>query len=212
MPDKRKVFISYRHNAHKQYKDELIRLNNKYDLFIDMSVDSGEISDNLSDETIRQKIRDEKLKDSTVTILLYGRDINKRKFIDWEIAGSMIDYTNSANNQNSYRNAIIILDLEDSNAYSAHNTNYNDISDSINWVTCTSEQIASRDFWKSKWPYLPERIIDNMIEKQVCINIMPWNAFIKNPMKLKKLINIVAEDRKNNKYNTSRPLMRRNAY
>ena len=82
---KRKVFISYHHSNDQIYKDSLIKFNDENKIFIDMSVDTGDIDDQLTDETIRQKIRDEYLKNSTVTILLVGTETKYRKHIDWEI-------------------------------------------------------------------------------------------------------------------------------
>ena len=88
---KHKVFISYHHANDQWYKNELLRLNQIYDVFIDMSVDTGDIDDNLDDQQIREKIRDEYLKDSTVTILLVGTETKNRKHVDWEIFSSMFD-------------------------------------------------------------------------------------------------------------------------
>ena len=53
-----KVFISYQHVNDQLYKEELLRLNKIYDIFIDASVDTGDISDELPDEIIRQRIRE----------------------------------------------------------------------------------------------------------------------------------------------------------
>ena len=98
-----RVFISYHHKNNQYYKNELLSLNNNYKLnygspiFIDMSVDTGDISENLSDETIREKIRDEYLQDSTVTILLVGTETKNRKHIDWELYSSM--YNGKRNKQ-----------------------------------------------------------------------------------------------------------------
>ncbi len=66
---KHKVFISYHHANDQGYKESLLKWNenNNFDIFIDASVDTGDINENLSDESIRQKIRDEYLRDSTVT-------------------------------------------------------------------------------------------------------------------------------------------------
>lgn len=200
----RKVFISYRHNTHKKYKDEIVQINKYHNLFIDMSINSGDIPDHLEDETIRKIIRDKKLKDSTVTLFLHGEGTNNRKFIDWELAGSMIDY-NNAN-----RSAIIIIDLEDKYWLSARNTEINDVTDNINFISITPEQKESRKFWKDKLPYAPERIIDNLIKYNVCINVMGWSTFMNNPYKLKLLIEKVARDREKNEYDTSRLLKKRN--
>ncbi len=77
MPDSRhKVFISYHHENDQDYKESLLNANEKYDLF-DASVDTGDIDDDLPDETIRKIIRDDYLRDSTVTILLVGVETKK---------------------------------------------------------------------------------------------------------------------------------------
>lgn len=74
---KHKVFISYHHRNDQNYKESLLDENDKYDLFIDASVDTGDIDDDLPDESIRQIIRDDYLRDSAVTILLVG--VEKRQ-------------------------------------------------------------------------------------------------------------------------------------
>ena len=53
------------------------------------SVEIGDIDPNLNTETIRQKIRDEYLRDSTVTVVLVGAHTWQRKFVDWEIGSSI---------------------------------------------------------------------------------------------------------------------------
>lgn len=66
-----KVFISFYHDDDQCFKDELIRLNNKYGIFIDNSVDTGDIDDSqMTDEQIRVKIRDNYIKDTDVFVLL----------------------------------------------------------------------------------------------------------------------------------------------
>ena len=88
---KHKVFISYHHKNDQDYKNSLCELNKICDIFIDMSVNTNDIDDDLDDETIRTKIRDDYLKDSTVTILLVGTETKNRKHIDWELYSSMYD-------------------------------------------------------------------------------------------------------------------------
>ena len=61
------------------------------DIPLHRSVDTGDISDNLSDQAIREKICDEYLRDSTVTIVLVGLETKRRKHVDWETYSSMID-------------------------------------------------------------------------------------------------------------------------
>ena len=47
--------------------------------------------DSLDDRYIMGRIRDEKLADSTVTIVLLGRETWHQRFVDWEIAASLAD-------------------------------------------------------------------------------------------------------------------------
>jgi hypothetical protein len=56
---------------------------------VSKSVQIGDIDSNLPTERIRQKIRDEYLRDSTVTVVLIGSETWKRKHVDWEIGSSI---------------------------------------------------------------------------------------------------------------------------
>ena len=78
-----KVFISHHHDNDQWYKEELVRFGEQNKIFIDQSVDTGDISDGLSDEYIRELIRDKYLRDSTVTIVLVGTETRRRKHMDW---------------------------------------------------------------------------------------------------------------------------------
>jgi hypothetical protein len=85
-----KVFISYHHDNDQGYKDRFVRLfDNYYDVFIDGSVGDGDIPDGIQTETIRQTIRDKYLRDTSVTLVLIGRETLKRKHVDWEISSSI---------------------------------------------------------------------------------------------------------------------------
>ena len=104
-----KVFISYHHKNDQNYKEELLRVNREYPMFMDASVDTGDISDDLDDQTIRQEIRDSYLRDFTVTILLVGTETKRRKHIDWEIYSSMID------GEVNKKSGILIVNLPSTN-------------------------------------------------------------------------------------------------
>ena len=88
---KHKVFVSFHHDNDQSYKDALVSWAEKNDVFIDCSVDLGEIPENWDSQKIREYIRDEHLKDTTVTVLLVGTDTKNRKHIDWELFSSMYD-------------------------------------------------------------------------------------------------------------------------
>jgi len=85
-----KVFISYHHANDQWYRDRFENLfSNIYDIMVTKSVQIGDINPYLQTETIRQKIRDEYLRDSTVTVVLIGEETWKRKHVDWEIGSSI---------------------------------------------------------------------------------------------------------------------------
>jgi len=89
-PPKHKVFVSY-HHANDQWDRERFEklFSDYYDIFISKSVQLGEIDPNLKTDTIRQRIRDEYLRDTTVTVALIGKETWKRKHVDWEIGASI---------------------------------------------------------------------------------------------------------------------------
>jgi hypothetical protein len=110
MSYRHKVFISF-HSADIAYKEKFEKLfAGVYDIMVSKSVSDGDIGDGLKTETVRQKIRDEYLRDSTVTVVLIGKETWKRKHVDWEIASSI------RNTQNNPRSGLlgIILPTHDS--------------------------------------------------------------------------------------------------
>ena len=85
-----RVFVSYYHAEDQDYREHFEGLfSGFYDIMVSESVEIGDIDPNLKTETIRQKIRDEYLRDSTVTVVLIGEHTWQRKFVDWEIASSI---------------------------------------------------------------------------------------------------------------------------
>ena len=100
-----KVFISYHHDRDQERKDFLINFGVNNSILVDRSVDTGDISDELSDEQIRRTIRDKYLRDSTVTVVLVGRETKHRKHVDWEIHSSMYDGTVDR------RSGIVVINL-----------------------------------------------------------------------------------------------------
>lgn len=83
-----KVFISFHHDD-QDYKDLFVQMMEGN--IVDQSVGDGDIDDNLSTETIRQQIRDEFIRDATVTVVLVGPCTWQRKHVDWEIGSSLRD-------------------------------------------------------------------------------------------------------------------------
>ena len=82
-----KVFVSF-HEQDFKYKEAFVRMMGKH--IVDRSVDTGNIDDTgLKAATVRQKIRDEYVRDATVTIVLIGPCTWQRKHVDWEIGSSI---------------------------------------------------------------------------------------------------------------------------
>jgi hypothetical protein len=93
MSNRHKVFISYHHARDEAYKIAFERrFGDAFGAIVLGSVNDGDIDPNLPTETIRQKIRDDYLRDASVTVVLIGAETWQRKHIDWEI-GSSIRHT-----------------------------------------------------------------------------------------------------------------------
>lgn len=90
LDERHKVFVSYYHDEDQNYRERFEGLfSDYYDIMVSKSVELGDIDSYLNTETIRQKIRDEYLRDSTVTVVLVGAHTWQRKFVDWEIGSSI---------------------------------------------------------------------------------------------------------------------------
>ncbi len=93
-----KVFVSFHHGVEYDpksgvnYKNKFVRLFQDHsEAIISKAVQEGDIDPYSKTETIRQKIRDNYLRDSTVTVVLIGPETWKRKHVDWEISSSIRD-------------------------------------------------------------------------------------------------------------------------
>lgn len=200
-----KVFISYHHANDQSYKEELLRLNLNCPMFIDGSVDIGDISDNLDDQAIRQKIRDEYLRDTTVTILLVGTETKNRKHVDWELYSSMFD------GKVNKKSAVIVITLPSTGCTYctvAHGDNEKKrlYPSTSSWTT-----IDSRVEYEKRYPFLPDRIIDNLVTGKAKISVTSWNIIANDPEALDFLVNAAFDDRAACEYDLSRPMRRRDS-
>ncbi|MDE0297589.1 MAG: TIR domain-containing protein [Candidatus Poribacteria bacterium] len=200
-----KVFTSYHHAKDQYYKDWLVRMGENYEIFIDRSVDTGDISDNLTDQAIREKIRDDYLRDSTVTIVLVGEETKRREHVDWEIYSSMID---GRVNKKSGILTVSLPSIETSSSiYVSHSGEKKAVYPDIHvWQTLTS-----RTEFESYYPYMPDRIIDNLLEQEAKVSVTAWSRIENNPKNLQFLIDAAFEDRAKCKYDLRRPMRRNNS-
>jgi antiphage defense system Thoeris ThsB-like protein len=90
MTTRHKVFVSYHHANDENYKNIFeLRFGNRFGILVRGSVNLGDINPRLNTETIRQKIRDEYLRDTSVTVVLIGTQTWQRKHVDWEVSSSL---------------------------------------------------------------------------------------------------------------------------
>jgi len=82
-----KIFVSYHHAGDQAYKESFIRAFGG--AFDDFSVRTREIPDNLTVDEVARRIRDEHIRDATVTVVLIGNGTWGRKHVDWEIYSSL---------------------------------------------------------------------------------------------------------------------------
>ena len=179
-------------------------MNSVHNIFRDGSVDVGDISDGLSDEAIRTKIRDEYLRDTSVTILLVGLETWGRKHIDWELYSSMFD--GSVNK----KSGILVINLPSvacTNCTASHAGEKETIHpEHTSWMS-----IDERAEYERRYPLMPSRIIDNLLKKGAKISVVPWEKIHNKPANLNFLINGAHSDRAISEYDLSRSMRRNDA-
>lgn len=197
-----KVIVSFHHANDQWYKDELVRWGTENNVFIDGSVDMGEIPDNWDAQHIREYIRDNHLKDTTVTILLVGTETKNRKHIDWELFSSMYD------GKVNKKSGILVINLP-SVCCEYHTLCTKEEKEAILPNQKTWISINDRSEFDRRYPYMPARIIDNLLKKGVSISVINWGDLSVD--KLKLLIDKAYDARSNNDYDMSREMRMRNA-
>ena len=208
----KKVFISF-YNKDIEAKQKLLQLNNQHQIFVDGSVDTGDITDDLTDETIRLKIRDEYLRDSSVTIVLFGNETSRRKHVDWEIGSSMIDSIKSK------KSGIIVIILD-----SLISENNSLIPTEKIRKMVSPEMLESQwgKDWRDKenYDFLGERLSKNILsiflpdknkENETAIPIIHFSDILKNQQILSSAIDYVYENRRSITYDTSIPFRKNNS-
>lgn len=210
--DRHKVFISFKYTEHHEWKDYLVGLNDKFNIFDDYSVGEGEIDDAkiTEDEEIRIKIRDEWIRDASVLLLLNGSNMRNSKFIDWELHAAMYD------GEKNKKMGILVINLPDGNGGLVNSKTglvdkiMRENGKIINWIPFKDyeTEIATRLHW-------PKRLIRNIVKSGVHIDVINWDDlkyFGESDManRLKLLIDEAFKNRLTNTYDTSDKLQGRN--
>lgn len=198
------VFISYHHANDQIFKDELLKINKQRKIFLDGSVDTGDIDEDLSDERIREIIRDEYLATTTVTIVLIGLETKRRKHVDWEIYSSMFDGVKNK------KSGILVVNLPTINC-----TNFTAVHEKEKEVMYPHvtewTSITDRTEYERRYPYMTDRLIDNLLKKEAKISVVNWNTFISDVNKMKFIIDATFNEKDTCVYDLGRPMRRANS-
>lgn len=198
-----KVFISYHHANDQWYKEQLVAMAEKHELFKDRSVDTGDVSDDLDGQRIREIIRDRYLRDSTVTIVLVGTQTSKRKHVDWEIYSSMID------GKVNKKSGVLVITLPTIPTYwicAKHGQEEKALYPDVSWCP-----IGNWDQCKQTCPAMPDRLVDNVVKPEAMLSVIPWTEIEQDPERLRALVEFAYRDRGQCKYDLHRPMRRRNS-
>ncbi|WP_117052920.1 TIR domain-containing protein, partial [Klebsiella pneumoniae] len=85
---KRKVFLSYHHDADQYYYDEFSRkFHDEYEAVTDNSLDRRVDSDDI--DYVMRRIREYYIAGTSCSIVLVGNESWGRKYIDWEIKSTL---------------------------------------------------------------------------------------------------------------------------
>ena len=147
-----KIFISHHHelnNKHREYIQSLVEQLGYTDITPD---EKTKVDDSLSDEQIRQKIRDEYLKDVDVTIVVVGSDTKNRKFIDWDKTkpgGSIVVVNCCTDNNGEIKSWILDKELV---------MKYDGIKPIRSWNNTTKQSI------RNEFNFLPDRLLHSMAD------------------------------------------------
>jgi hypothetical protein len=82
-----KVFVSYYHKDDEYYRNRFEELFGH--LFINKSVEPGDIDTDLSTEYIKRLIQQNYITDTSVLVVLVGPKTYCRKHVDWEISAAL---------------------------------------------------------------------------------------------------------------------------
>lgn len=105
---RRKCFISYHHADEREVEHFIQMFDHDHDVLLSRGIGAsmaGDIINSSSNEYIMRRVRENYLRDSTVTIVMVGRHTWGRKFVDWEIAASL------RNTPSNNRNGLMAVTL-----------------------------------------------------------------------------------------------------
>ena len=128
----------------------------------------------------------------------------RRKHVDWEIYSSMYD------GKVNKKSGILVVNLPGTTNFfqTAHSGEQAKIYPEV--TSWTSENM-SRAEYEHELPYMPDRIIDNLVTPNVRISVVPWVKIEEDADRLKFLVDAAYKDRGQCQYDLTRPMRRRNS-
>ena len=122
--------------------------------------------------------------------------------MDWEIYSSIYHGTVDK------KSGVLVINLPTTGC-----TNYaaahGDDEKRLLYPTVTNWISRNRSEYESLYPYMPDRIIDNLIEPGAKISVANWDTLDTNQLRF--LINVTFNERATCKYDLSRPMRRANS-
>lgn len=201
MYHRHKVFISCYYDEDGYYKEYLEEMAAKKGTFIDYSVQEYDIDDErLSSEQIRKIIRDEYIRDSTVTIVICGPDTRRRKYVDWEIHATMYD------SPINHRGGLLLINSPESN-------NFTMAAPGDERLVPRAYKYRNRhdqNWLEDHFPDLPDRLFFNIMEGAP-ISVVDWEDIYQDPDRLFDLIHNAFVRRNDFPYLTHIPLRKKNS-
>jgi hypothetical protein len=172
---KHKVFLSYYHKEDEDYRDRFEQLFDN--VIVSRSVNIGDIDPNANTEYVRQRIRDEYLSDSTVTVVLVGTHTWQRKYVDWEIYSSLRDTPSNS------RSGLVGILLPTYPGYEKKKYNYHTIPPRL-WDNIKEKNDGQTPFsdiylWTDNQSAI-QNIINQAFEKRVKINPINTRLMFRN--------------------------------
>ncbi|MBF5054629.1 hypothetical protein ISO4_03231 [Alcanivorax venustensis ISO4] len=194
-----RVFVSYHHKNENYLRKALGEINDKSDIFFDCSVSTGDVNEDLEPQAIRQIIRRNYLSGSTVLLLLVGRETKYRKHVDWELYSSMYNGTNFG------KSGVVVLHAPDceSEYFTAP---FDKIKKAVYPHVSSWASIDNREEYQRRYPYLPDRIIDNLLKSKSKISVSNWSVIEENPERLRLLIDCAHNARSECEYDMRRAM------
>lgn len=136
-----------------------------------------------------------------MTILLVGTETKYRKHVDWELYSSM------HNTQLNKKSGIIVILLP--SAKSEFFTVGDDNEKSAIYPTVTDwTTINTYTEFEHRYPYMPERILDNLVNPNCNIAVINWKDLTVDGLKL--MIDNAYHNADTNSYDMHREMRRRN--